>query len=439
MVEWIEGLPNDVKVHIGLGTVLIGAWIIGAILRHRIRGDGFAFFWFRPRQLVPFSNHWPLLLVAAVVYTAAILWFSLGSTYAVRPPEAAEVLRQIFEFPGIVFVFATGVLGVASVLNTLCLLQRNAMEVYSFGDLADSLIQMNEHRKKGGADRNVVYFVDYVPAVGSFSDTAAHLRITRILRGWASTGRSLVNYIFLAPRRLSGAETLCPSAMFQTQQCGPMEAQIESMILKSNLTSEADQNAKYNEMTQASDDANDELDKGYGAVWYTDRVNFEHYCADRRSAMAYYVLPDEGAQESRNQIRGSVLFDASHVRYLQEVCRTYLRQAITPSRARLERTDLNPCQLSIMFRVGQTRIASIELLLFDPTKRRVAETTTFKIDLSSPRDLLADTQYSVTLPEGTEPRWIKVKLTKHRGPQSFQTGDDGLSIVSPDSFFVAVE
>jgi hypothetical protein len=424
---------GDVLVHGLLIAILIATFAWGLQRWARIRGQGGEWSWFLPSRLVPFANDWRLLLLAAFFYTAATLETSLGATYLFKSAQVGEIFREIFTFPGIVFVFASGVLGFASVLNTYCLLQRNALELYSFDALAEALEDAGPGNPTGRASRNQRYFIDYVPAVGSLSNQEAHSRISKALRGWAGSHTAIAHFVFLAPTTLAGAETKAQSAMFPGQDCGPMEAAIESMVLKSVLGDEPAQLVKYSEMLDASTTQCGELDRVYGAVWYTDRVNFEHYYVDRRSAIAYYVTPDEEAQEAKNRVRGSVLFDASHVQYLREVCSTYVRQAVTPAKVSIDASS--PALLSLVFKVGQTRVSLIEVTGYDAQKK---QTCRCSIPFSQAnRTLLPDTPY--TSPIDAVPEWIKVRIVKHRATGELRDEDKDQEITSPQSFFARVD
>ncbi len=433
---------------VGLFLLSVGLYLVGVWLRARTRrSDKAAWLWLTPRNLVPFSSRWKLLLVASGVYTAAAMFLSLLLIVAFRifcdHAEPHNLTEEAFAFPGVVFVFVTGLLGVASVLNTMCLLQRRSQEIYSFPALADALERdIEDGPAPRGAAWNETFFIDFVPAVGIVSAKDSHIRIGNTLQKLARREDSISHFIFLASKRRS-AEEHHSDSLIDGAKLGPMEEAIESMVVKA-VGPAMDADARRNrcrEIRESSDQLSSNLDQDFGLVWYSSRVNFEHYYVDRDSAIAYYVIPDEDAREQRNQLRGSVLSDVTHVSYLQEVCRTYLRQAVTPKSA-IVRKDAAAAKLKFVFSVGQRRIRKIEVLCFDLNKRPLeggvctVEPSEESIEGISMGVIEPDHEYETdVLPET---KWIQVKLYKARVQHEIRAAPEA-AFASPTSFFVPLK
>jgi hypothetical protein len=147
--------------------------------------------------------------------------------------------------------------------------------------------------------------------------------------------------------------------------------------------------------------------------------------------MSYYVIPNEGREET-NQVSGSMQSDVKYVSYLRNLCRTYLRQAVTPSHVSLIEHGNNGKKsytCKIEFRVGQRNISQIEIFLYDLEKRRLPGQAGIA-HLPVDQDLHPGT-YEVLCSK--RPEWIQVKLVKAGSTQQ------AAPIKSPESFFVRIE
>lgn len=407
-------------------SYVLGVWRRMFLRRHE-KAD---FSWFFTKRLSPFSNEWTLLLLASSVFTAVLLLVSMVSIYVYRvangSPGPSSLTEQIFAFPGIIFVFASGVLGVASVLNTVLLLRRNAQEIQSFNELAFILqAEARSGRRSQLARIAETYFVDYLPVVGYLSDKAAQSGIFKALKDLASDESTTSHFIVLAPKEWVVSHLHRDSALSGVpRSVGPREYVVEQMLTKA--LNDVDEVALFKEAIAASDDAGSQLDVGRGALWFSTQVTFEHYYVDLDSAIAYYVIPDERGKEDANVVLGSVITDASHVRYLSDVCKTYLRQAVTPELAKLKRED-DGFSLTLSFPVGQQKIKNVIVEIFGAGKSKLKEVA-FELDelCVAPGKI-----YQFLL--DVEPDWIKVRLRKDR-PLHRDTSPE-----SPSSFFVPVD
>jgi hypothetical protein len=188
---------------------------------------------------------------------------------------------------------------------------------------------------------------------------------------------------------------------------------------------------KYAAMKNGSDFVYRIWDRKYAAIWFAQKVNFEHYLVDIDSAMAYYVIPDEERQEETNQIRGSMQTDAKYVLYLRELCRTYLRQAVTPHRATIFAPTAEGSvgyKCKIEFDIGQQNISKVEVLFFDESKKTSLgppEELSLDSDMLRPRAYTVETQ--------VKPTWLKLVLYK----TASQT--QNIAVRSAESFFVKIE
>lgn len=426
---WVIGL-----ILLGL---LIGALVGGAARVAKYRpGTRFRLFrWLRLKELVPFSTVWSILLLAAAVYTltaflisVVFVYFTSGYFYPGWLHNYA-MQRDFFQFPGFVFVILGGWLAMASVINTICLLNAKVNEIYTFTEIGEAIGErVREWQEKSSRENLEAYLIDYVPVIGAISDPRASEEIIRQISEWPMAG-GVRHMIFLASTEHC-SEDVKVDGVIADGKVGPMERAIESMVLRSENDNKAE---LYKDMICASLKKNETLDTRSCAVWISDRINFEHYMVDGVVAMQYYVTPSEPSEESVNQVRGAVQNDARHVRYLREVCRTYLRQAISPRAAETQQDSAtNKWKTRFSFDVGQFNIATGEVFFFGERKSVLTGQPT-PLPMEIDGSVLKPTPHEYEVETAEAPAWIRVKLWKGR-----KIGE-GSSIPSPESFFVEVK
>ena len=441
-------------VYITLVLMLIVSWFIGFYIRGKIRkreAKSRKIFWFSPSQLTPFSSYWSLLLTGSILWTTLAMIISslvLVLFQALSPSDYQfnDVYRAAFDFPGVFFVFTSCLLGMLSVINTFCLLQKDIKEIVSFADLADNLQRTEGYRAhdvRGAEKGSASYFIDYVPIVGWLSDHKAYLRILDELKKWSARRDSISHYLFLAPTELTAAKSRKLSPFDNSQELGAQEKVLEAMVRRNELGSEKEVQTKFEEMCYKSKSICADLDSGLGAVWYTGKVNFEHYYVDLEHAIAYYVVPAESSLENRNVVKGTVHRDARYVDYMRQVCETYLQQAVTPDIFKIDSIPdnlnsegLGGESMAMSFKVGQLNIHALEIQFHGEGKKilnGVGSITQIPLTMTGQESwLYPETVFGFTPPSNA--RWARVRMIK-RVKETDETIDE-LPIKSPYSFFI---
>lgn len=408
----ISGLPVEYWVTLLVFSVLaVFFYCAGLGCQSRLRGWKRASgVWFRPRNLVPYADSWPLQACAAALITSLAITLSHAVIMALilcqlGPPQSG-FLTQLTTFPGVFFTGAMGFVSVLSVLNTICILRRQSLEVRSFAELAQSFDAVLREKPFGtlGDSQPISYLVDYLPLIGALSDPASSKQIIDRLHDWRlRNDAGLVHLVFQPPRALVPAlqPSGRPNRLIETT-----ESTIERMLLHSTLPE--DQIApQLREITKKVLEEYEELDADRFAVWFSESIGTDHYLVTDQAAVAYFVVPDDERSGSTNLVRGSVFSELTHIRYLREVAESYLKRAITPGLVSAVARGDGDLDLEIEFLTGQQKIQKVQWRFYDDARRVLSDPYNWDVEGEA---VSPGARFRAVAPTGTG--WLRVCLYK---------------------------
>lgn len=387
-----------------LHVVFAQKWSVSARWNHA---------WFNPTKVTREHTTFGSLLAVAAFFTLSAFSFSLLvllTSSLLFPGLGSRLLRPetLLHSPGLVFVLLASFATIWSLLNTVVLIRKEEDRFEGFPEFARRLaLLVEDTRRLRPEDKpRVCYFVDYSPRVGEVS--------------WPAVAPEVVNLL----GQLRGMKELRTHILVLPSE--ELARVYERLLLNGESDPPSDSGESALELVtrhylKAVEEAIEDLDRGYNAVWRVPGIDEHHFAVAPTTAIEYVVAPRQGS--AQNELRGNSTSSFYELRLLERTAQHRLQAGITP------RVELGQLE----FPVEQVDIESGDLW-FSETRRPVLR--------ADPREMPQGVEkFSIPLTNGKVPKTLplppglagrngfaRVALIKHR--TNLEANQSAPSVVS---------